>query len=231
MNHREIKVMFYYNGNYQCEFNCKPNQNVRQICSKYAKKYGMSFYSLFFVACGKKLDSLDFDKSLNQLLKTYNNNLLPILVYKGNDDSVSSENTENRNILTLNNVYVFFIFRSQTTKIKCKRGSQIVNICKSFANKVNKSLNSLEFFYRNQNLDFSKTFAEIANTNDINNRQIEITVKEIDLSTIDRDSIKIINQSFCQTNKKKKIIFVIIAVIILLIGLGLTLYFTLRKKK
>ena len=53
MSYREIKVIFYYEGNYQCEFNCTPYENVREVCSRFAKQCNMSFYSLFLWHAGE----------------------------------------------------------------------------------------------------------------------------------------------------------------------------------
>ena len=88
---------------------------------------------------------------------------------------------------------ITFEFKSKPYEIECSIKSRLYDICRIFANQNGFNIDSLKFTYNKKILNFSKTFEEIADGNDRNNRKINIEVEE-----------KINNESFFQKNKRKK---------------------------
>ena len=75
-------------------------------------------------------------------------------------------------------VHFFFEFNHETSEILFPSDKKIEEICKIFSNKKGLNIHSLDFFNKNQKLNVKKTFEDIADANDKNERKLKIQVKE-----------------------------------------------------
>lgn len=57
--------------------------------------------------------------------------------------------------------------------------SKMLDVSQNFANKIGRVFNSLKFIYKNNILDFTKKFSEVADQFDKNKGSMEIIVEEI----------------------------------------------------
>ena len=147
----------------------QPRDKIRDICESFCSKNGIDFEKAYFEIEGfGSLEKVHYNKPLSWFVC---GQVLNITVKTINDSERNELNTEE-------NIEVIFSFNLSSTNIECTLKSQILDVCESFAYKINKDLNSLDFFYNNNKLDLSKTFCEIAEERDIKKRKIKIIVKE-----------------------------------------------------
>ena len=89
------------------------------------------------------MENLDFNKSLRQFINKFNKDTLNILVF---NNSFKSSYIYNDNY-----VHAIFTFKSDFIKIQCNLNSKMFDICKRFAKKIGKNVNSFNFYYGGQN--------------------------------------------------------------------------------
>ena len=79
------------------EIQCKENEIMKVICSKYAIKIQKDLNSLYFLYSGKKLTETDlnlpFKKVINKI--DYNNNCFELLVFDINEENNNKDNKDN----------------------------------------------------------------------------------------------------------------------------------------
>jgi len=218
MSAKEIKVIFNFNQQND-EFICKSNEKIENVCKKFTYERAINFNSVFFLVNGKKLFKEDYKKTIAQLAY---GGILNLLVIENNTKSEESL------ILKQNkNASVIFWFNSYPVGIQCLINTKIDEVCISFSNKIGKDFYSLDFYYRNSKLDFTKTFADIASREDIIAKKIEIYVEE------NRNIIKenYLNYEEKFTCNKKLILIIVILVILIIIIVFIVILFKVILKK
>ncbi len=152
------------------EIQCKENEIMKVICSKYAIKIQKDLNSLYFLYSGKKLTETDlnlpFKKVINKI--DYNNKCFELLVFDINEENSNKDNKDNfdkanqpicpkcREIATIE-------IQNYKLKISCKKcginnllisefeQSQMIDISKIICNKCknsNKSNSYDKIFYK-----------------------------------------------------------------------------------
>ena len=170
MEDKEIQVNFIYNSEPPETIKCKSNEKIEMVCKAFASKRGLNFLSHHFLFNGQILQTTDFTKSIKELLNQLNPSNLSVLVIEKSNPEENSE--QNRKIK------VNFWFKTEPTIIQCNFESKVVDVCMKFANKIGKNINSLNFIYKQQKLDFSKNFNEIIDHFDNNKGSLEVLVEE-----------------------------------------------------
>ena len=74
-------------------------------------------------------------------------------------------------------VKIIFIFNNDITTIQSTAEDKMEDICLQYSTKINKNMKSLIFLYEEKELNFESYFKEIANSKDIENKEIKIFVK------------------------------------------------------
>ena len=87
---------------------------------------------------------------------------------------------------------IIFEFNTQKILIQCKITDSLKNICQSFANKINYDINKLIFLYGGKKLNVEKTFNQMANSLDIEKKEMNVLVYELNDNNdkIDEDKDK-----------------------------------------
>ena len=204
MSFNSIKVNFYNEEQNKGTISFQSNQTLKEACQKFSSINGINFNSVFFMLNRKKIKPNDYNKNLNQLVPNVKEGNLDIYVY---DKDNSSENSNK-------NYSVIFWFKS--TQIECSLESKMFDICKSFADKIGKDLSTFNFKYGKEQLNFTKTFGEIINQDEIKRKEIDIIVEE-----------KI--ESKNRKNKTLIVVFSIIGFILIIIIILLTIIFFKKK--
>ena len=119
-------------------------------------------------------------------------------------------------------VTVVFEYKSKSNEIQCSPESKMVEIAKIFSEQNRLNLNRLNFFYKSQKLDLSKTFEEIADENDKMAKKIEIKVKETENKN---------NESGFKKNKKLLLISLISGIILVFALIIVVLLIKKKKEK
>lgn len=215
MTNNEIKVNFKYALKPDCPpIICKPNETIKQICLEFSSRNGINFDSIFFLINGKPLLENDYNKPIIQFI--HSGNEIGISV----QDKVINE-SENESLNENKNATIIFWFNSDCIKVQCTFNTKMVDVLKIFANSKGVDYNSLNFLYKNNEVDYNKTFKEIADQRDINKREIDIYV---DKKIVEEESVR---KSY---NKKILIISIILATIILIAFIILLIFLLLKKK-
>ena len=144
---------------------------------------------------------------------------------------------------------VFIQYQEGQFCVECSSYDKLVNVCNSFAEKINVELKELNFEYKNNSLDLTKSFNEIATPEDLQKRAIiinayrneaynneinnEVNTTQCDLNARRDSSNKSQNQSdeSCCKKYRCRIFGFIIGFIVLGVIVFLILYFTLIKDK
>ena len=171
MKKNEIQVKFLYNGEPEKIIKCKSNETIGIVCKAFASKRGINFDSVHFLLNGGVLQGETINKTVNEFLNNLNPDILSIIV----NDKPNIEQGLNQN----RNVKVNFWFQNQPSIIQCNMESKMLDVSQNFANKIGRDINSLKFIYRNNILDFTKKFSEVADQFDKNKGSMEIIVEEI----------------------------------------------------
>ena len=168
MSYNSIKVNFYNEEQNKGTMSFQSNLTLKDACQEFSSVNGINFNSVFFMLNRKKIKPSDYNKNLNQLVSNVKEGNLDIYVY---DKDNSSENSNK-------NYSAIFWFKSKSTQIECSSGSKMFDICKSFADKIGKDLSTFNFKYGKEQLNFTKTFGEIINQDEIKRKEIDIIVEE-----------------------------------------------------
>ena len=168
MSFNLIKVNFYNEERNKGTISFQSNQTLKEACQEFFSINRINFNSVFFMLNRKKIKPSDYNKNLNQLVSNVKEGNLDIYVY---DKDNSSENSNK-------NYSAIFWFKSKSTQIECSLGSKMFDICKSFADKIGKDLSTFNFKYGNEQLNFTKTFGEIINQDEIKRKEIDIIIEE-----------------------------------------------------
>ena len=109
--------------------------------------------------------------------------LTSLMILENNNNYINTNNNDETGIMNqtdreLIKVTLVFEYKSKSNEIQCSPESKMVKIAKIFSEQNRLNLNRLNFFYKSQKLDLSKTFEEIADENDKMAKKIEIKVKE-----------------------------------------------------
>ena len=86
---------------------------------------------------------------------------------------------------------VIFNFNGMKTVIQCNTTSKMEDICKKFISKIGKDINTINFLYNGEKIDFSLTFYEQANIIDRKANEMNVLVYEKLLSNIKDDNLPI----------------------------------------
>ena len=156
----------------------------------------------------KKIKQSDYNKNLNQLVPNVKEGNLDIYVYNKDNPSENSKQ----------NFSVIFWFKSKATPIECSLETKMLDICKSFSDKIGKEFETLNFKYGNENLNFTKTFKEIMDQNKVEIKEIDIIVEEK-------------KKSNNKMNKALIIVFSIIILILVIVIIILSILILKKKEK
>lgn len=201
MKSKEIKINFIYESKLFGEFTWKQNEKLGDILLAFTSKNDINIKSVFFLLNGRKIEKSDYDKYINQIPIELNEKSLNILVY-------NYSNSDENNLLKKNkNITIFFSFKSNFIKIQSTMKTQILDICKSFANKTEKNLDSLNFYYRNKKLNLYRNLEEIVYESDKIRSQIDIYVEDKEIKV----------NSFCRKYKLNVLISILIISIIIVV--------------
>ena len=74
---------------------------------------------------------------------------------------------------------VIFNFKRRDINIQCNINDKMKEICNNFSTKIEKDINSLNFFYNSEKINFFSTFSQQANEQDLKKNKMYITVYEI----------------------------------------------------
>ena len=104
---------------------------------------------------------------------------------------------------------VVFILDGENLRVQCTTEDKMKDICKNYATKINKNINSLIFLYEGNKVNFELIFEEQANIIDRKNHEMKILVNKnennrINNSIIISNSIKS-NSNFRNVNYLKNI--------------------------
>ena len=177
MADNDILIIFIYIGE-EYSFTCQKNDKLKNVCQLFATKKNLSLKKFYFLYSASVMRNKDFNKKIIQLPGVSNKEKIEILVYDNdnyndNDNPVSEESDSNINVL------VNFTLKAGLISIQCQINDKMAEIVKKFAHKAKKELNFLSFKYKRHKLDFSKSFAELADSTDKTKGIMEIEVEEI----------------------------------------------------
>ena len=116
----------------------------------------------------------------NQNVDFQNNNNQHNINNINQNNNNTNDNTENplsTDTVRILNIDVNFKYKSISFDKVCSPNEKLIDVSKAFCKKNGLNFNSLNFFYKNQKIDITKTFEEIADKN--NKRKIKIKVEEI----------------------------------------------------
>ena len=174
MNYTAIKVKITYESKDSQTIICKPNESIKEILLSFAANNGIDFNSVYFLINGKKIEKSDYEQPINKFCSKLNEGELNILTY----DIFNTEETNLRTIPfnTTDKIEIIFWYESSPIKFETSLKTKIEDISKSFAKRIGKNLDELEFIYRNEEITFnnSKILGEIVSQSDINRKKIEI---------------------------------------------------------
>ena len=74
---------------------------------------------------------------------------------------------------------IIFNFQKREINIQCNINETMKDLCNKFATKIEKDINFLNFFYNSERINFSFTFSQQANEEDLKRKKIDISVYEI----------------------------------------------------
>ena len=164
-----MEVNFTYEAQKFDPIRCQIRDKIKDICESFCSKNGINFNKAYFeIEDFGRLEKVHYNKPLSWFVC---GQVLNIAIHDVNDSERNELNIDE-------NIEVIFSFNFKSTNIACTLKSQILDVCESFSFKINKNLNSLDFFYKKNKLDLSKTFCEIADQREIKIRKIKINVKE-----------------------------------------------------
>ena len=152
--------------------------------------------------------------------------LTSLMILENNNNYINTNNNDETGIMNqtdreLIKVTLVFEYKSKSNEIQCSPESKMVKIAKIFSEQNRLNLNRLNFFYKSQKLDLSKTFEEIADENDKMAKKIEIKVKET----------KNKNNESCFKKNKKLLLISLISGIILVFALIIVVLLIKKKKE
>ena len=220
------KIIFNYIQQ-KIEIQCKENEILKDICSKYAIKIQKDLNSLYFLYSGKKLTETDlnlpFKKVINKI--DYNNNCFELLVFDINEENNNKDNKDNfdkanQPICPKCREIASIEIQNYKLKISCKKcginnllisefeQSQMIDISKIIYNKCknsNKSNSYDKIFYKS-NTCKNNICSLCKTTHDKNN--IIINYDEINYicekhSGPYNSYCKICNKNFCTDCEKE----------------------------
>lgn len=170
MTNNEIKVNFEYVLKPNCPpIVCKPNETIKQICLEFSSRNGINFESIYFLINGNLLGENDYNKPIMQFV--HSGNEIGISV----QDKVMNE-SENELLNESKKATITFTFNSECIKVQYTFNTKMIDVLKNFANSKGVDYNSFNFLYKNNEIDYNKTFKEVADQRDINRREIDIYV-------------------------------------------------------
>ena len=202
MNGDEITINYDYESRLKGSIKCKRNEKLKEVFKKIANELNVKITNIYFLLAGNNFEQSDYEKEIGEFCPPVNDGILGILVKEKSESEIER-------LLQNEKIKVTFWFDSKPENFEGLLSGQIRKICEQFANKVQRKINFLNFIYKNNILDLTKTIEEIADLNDINGKKIDIKVEEI-------------NVSFCLEYKKQIIIIssiigiIVIAFIIIL---------------
>ena len=163
-----MEVFFTYKTKKFKPFRCEPQEKIKDICESFCSNNNIVFSNVYFEIEGLSLEKAHYNKPISWFVC---DDKVDIFIY-------DNYNTERSELNFEEECEVIFWFKSNSTIIKCNYKSQMIDVCESFAKKINKNLFSLDFFYRTKKVEKYKKFCEIAGENDKKKRKIKIIVEE-----------------------------------------------------
>ena len=231
----EVKISYHFRP--LQTFNFSQNKTLKEIILEYFNTNEMDFKTIRIIISGAPICTLDLEKPIKDF-KDFITNSLTVLIHK----NVIPEGVK---VYSNRIVSVIFRFQSRNNSFNFSLQDNMREICDHFATQIGKYINSLEFKYKKNKVDFTKTLNEIANNTDINNGKVIILVREkFNINRNNNNSYNhnynsssnnIItsqnsNESFCEKNKVTLIIISIISCVSLIVFIVVLCTVILKKK-
>ena len=156
----EIILKFTYNSQANEELKFKINEKMINILKIYADKIGVDIDSLIFLYNGDKIENTE--KELKDIINKEDKNRKEMNIVAYNIVLNTSVKKDSGDIMI-----IFSVFSKSIIKKECKRNEKMKNICFQFACENGGEFDSFTFKYLGKEIDFNKTFDQLANSYDI----------------------------------------------------------------